>query len=110
LVKGLETFPRPWYNDRMSNKTLNGANKSASNTRKGSRGPRPIMTVAQLRENLLRDALAREIRKIDRKIAVNTRKRAAAQARVTDANAALENLNRIRAEFLAESNLAPKKA
>ena len=92
------------------NSNNNGATKSASNTRKGTRGPRPIQTVAQLRENLLRDALAREIRKIDRKIAVNTRKRSAAQARVNDANAALDNLARIRAEFLAESGLAPTKA
>jgi len=94
----------------MSKNSNNGATKSASNTRKGTRGPRPIQTVAQLRENLLRDALAREIRKIDRKIATNTRKRAAAQARVNDANAALDNLARIRAEFLAESGLAPTKA
>ena len=94
----------------MSKNSNNGATKSASNTRKGTRGPRPIQTVAQLRENLLRDALAREIRKIDRKIATNTRKRSAAQARVNDANAALDNLARIRAEFLAESGLAPTKA
>ena len=106
--KGLADRRTLGYNDRMSNKTLNGANKSASNTRKGSRGPRPIQTVAQLRENLLRDALAREMRKIDRKIAVTTRKRTAAQARVTDANAALEQLQKIRAEFLRESSLAPK--
>lgn len=93
----------------MSKISNNGTTKTASNpTRKGSRGPRPIQTVAQLRENLLRDALAREMRKIDRKIAVTTRKRTAAQARVTDANAALEQLQKIRAEFLRESNLAPK--
>ena len=92
----------------MKNSNNNGTTKTASNARKGSRGPRPIQTVAQLRENLLRDALAREIRKIDRKIAVNTRKRSAAQARVNDANATLDTLTRIRAEFLAESNLAPK--
>ena len=93
----------------MSKNSNNGTTKTASNpTRKGSRGPRPIQTVAQLRENLLRDALAREMRKIDRKIAVTTRKRTAAQARVTDANAALEQLQKIRAEFLRESNLAPK--
>ena len=91
----------------MSNKTLNnGTNKTASNnTRKGTRGPRPIQTVAQLRENLLRDALAREMRKIDRKISTTERKRAAAQARVTDANATLETLRKVRAEFLAESGL-----
>ena len=108
LVKGLETFPQPWYNDRMSKNSNTTNPVRTNNTRKGSRGPRPIQTVAQLRENLLRDALAREMRKIDRKIAVTTRKRTAAQARVTDANAALEQLQKIRAEFLRESSLAPK--
>lgn len=90
----------------MSNTLKNGTNKTASNnTRKGTRGPRPIQTVAQLRENLLRDALAREMRKIDRKISTTERKRAAAQTRVTDANATLETLRKVRAEFLAESGL-----
>ena len=89
--------------------TTNSVNTNRTNNTKGSRrGPRPIQTVAQLKENLLRDALAKEIKKIDRKIAVQNRKRAAAQARISDANTTLDRLAKIRAEFLAESGLAPK--
>ncbi|MGA1670546.1 MAG: hypothetical protein ACO39F_06630 [Candidatus Nanopelagicaceae bacterium] len=84
----------------------NGSTTRTTNpTRKGSRGPRPIQTVAQLRERLLRDAMAKELKKIDRKIATANRVRATAQARVTDANATLATLSKIRAEFLAESGL-----
>jgi len=86
----------------MNNKT-NTTN--ASTTRKGTRGPKPIQTVAQLRENLLRDALAREMRKIDRKLATASRKRSVAQKRVADANALIDTLTKIRAEFLSESGI-----
>ena len=92
----------------MANATNNGSTTRTNNTKGSRRGPRPIQTVAQLKENLLRDALAKEIKKIDRKIGVQTRKRAAAQARISDANATLDRLAKIRAEFLAESGLAPK--
>ena len=87
--------------------TTNSVNTNRT-TKSSRRGPKPIQTVAQLKENLLRDALAKEIKKIDRKIAVQNRKRAAAQARISDANATLDRLAKIRAEFLAESGLAPK--
>jgi len=91
---------------RMKNSTNNnGSTTRTTNTRKGSRGPRPIQTVAQLRENILRDALAREMKKIDRKIASAHRIRAKAQTRVNDANATLDTLAKIRAEFLAESGI-----
>ena len=89
----------------MSNNTKTVKNPARTTNRKG---PKPIQTVAQLKENLLRDALAKEIKKIDRKIAVQTRKRAAAQARISDANTTLDRLAKIRAEFLAESGLAPR--
>lgn len=105
LVKGLESLPPFGYNVGMKNSNNNGSTTRTPSTRKG---PRPIQTVAQLKENLLRDALAKEIKKIDRKIAVQNRKRAAAQARISDANTTLDRLAKIRAEFLAESGLAPK--
>ena len=92
----------------MANTTNNGNTTRTNNTKGSRRGPKPIQTVAQLKENLLRDALAKEIKKIDRKIAVQNRKRAAAQARISDANTTLDRLAKIRAEFLAESGLAPK--
>jgi hypothetical protein len=87
----------------------NSNSNNGSTTRTASRkGPKPIQTLAQLRESILRDALTKEMKKIDRKIATETRKRSVAQRRVNDANATLDNLNRIRAEFLAESGLLPK--
>ena len=67
----------------------NGSTTRTNNARKGTRGPRPIQTVAQLRENLLRDAVAKEMKKIDRKIAVEERKRSVAQKRVNAANTTL---------------------
>jgi hypothetical protein len=104
LVKGLESLPLFVYNVGMKNSNNNG-----STTRTPSRkGPKPIQTVAQLKENLLRDALAKEIKKIDRKIAVETRKRSAAQRRAADSTRALDSLAQIRADFLRESGLAPK--
>ena len=102
--KGLDSLPPSVYNVGMKNSNNNGST-TRTPTRKG---PKPIQTVAQLKENLLRDALAKEIKKIDRKLAVETRKRKVAQSRAADANAAIDNLHRIRAEFLRESGLAPK--
>ena len=85
---------------------MNSKNSNGSTTRTSSRkGPRPIQTVAQLRENLLRDALAKEMRKIDRKIAVCERKRKAAHQRAADATSALDTLNKLRADFLRESGV-----
>ena len=93
----------------MATTNNNASTVRTTNARAGSRrGPRPIQTVAQLKENLLRDALAKEIKKIDRKLAVATRKRAAANARAVDATRTIDSLTKIRAEFLAESGLAPK--
>jgi len=104
LVKGLESLPLFVYNVGMKNSNSNGST-TRTPTRKG---PKPIQTVAQLKENLLRDALAKEIKKIDRKIAVETRKRSAAQRRAADSTRALDSLAQIRADFLRESGLAPK--
>ena len=87
--------------------TTNSVNTNRT-TKSSRRGPKPIQTVAQLKENLLRDALAKEIKKIDRKLAVATRKRAAANARANDATRTIDSLTKIRADFLAESGLAPK--
>ena len=94
------------YNVGMKNSNgNNGSTTRTNNARKGTRGPRPIQTVAQLRENLLRDAVAKEMKKIDRKIAVEERKRSVAQKRVNASNNTLADLTRIRAEFLAESGI-----
>ena len=87
---------------KNSNNNASTVRTSKTGTRKG---PRPIQTVAQLRENLLRDAMAKELRKIDRKIAVEERKRSVAHKRAAASNDAIANLTKIRAEFLAESGV-----
>jgi len=86
----------------MSNKSNNGANKSASNARKGSRGPRPIMTVAQLREKLLREMMIKEGRKIERKITKMIKRENALKDRLYDTQTALDNLRITLAEFNKE--------
>ena len=90
----------------MSNKTHNTA--SPVRTPKSRKGPKPIRSVSELRESLLADMMSREMRKIDRKIAVNTRKRAAAHARANDATNEINRLTKIREEFIRESGVAPK--
>jgi hypothetical protein len=88
----------------MKNSNANGSTTRTPKT--GTRkGPRPIMTVAQLRDQLLRDAMTKELRKIDRKIAVEERKRKIAHQRAADANDSIVRLTKIRSEFLAESGI-----
>jgi hypothetical protein len=85
---------------------MKNSNNNGSTTRNTNRkGPKPIQSLAQLRENLLRDAVTREMRKIDRKITVQERKRKIAHQRAADATSELDALNKIRAEFLRESGL-----
>ena len=86
----------------MSKSNNNGATKSASNARKGSRGPRPIMTVAQLREKLLREMMIKEGRKIERKITKMIKRENALKDRLYDTQTALDNLRVRLAEFNAE--------
>jgi hypothetical protein len=83
----------------------NGSTTRTTNARKGTRGPRPIQTVAQLRESILRDAVVKEMKKIDRKLAVEERKRNLAHKRANAATDAIKRLEAIRAEFLRESGI-----
>ena len=85
----------------MSNKSNNGTNKTASN-RKGSRGPRPIMTVAQLREKLLREMLIKEGRKVERKIAKLLKREVQLKDRLHTTQTQLDNLRITLAEFNTE--------
>jgi hypothetical protein len=86
----------------MSNKSNNGTNKNASNARKGTRGPRPIMTVAQLREKLLREMLIKEGRKVERKIGKLLKREAQLQLKLDSTRTQLDNLRITLAEFNAE--------
>ena len=86
----------------MSKSNSNGTNKTASNPRKGSRGPRPIMTVAQLREKMLREMMTKELRKIDRKIGKLLKRDAALTMKLDTTRAQLDNLKIMRTEYAAE--------
>lgn len=91
---------RPCYNDRMSNKNANGTNKVASN--KGRKGPRPIVTVAQLREKLLKEMMVKEVRKIERKIGKLLKREVQLQDKLYATQTQLDQLKIMRAEYNAE--------
>jgi hypothetical protein len=82
--------------------TNNTRNVTSSNSRKG---PKPIQSLADLKANLLRAAVAKEMKKIDRKIAIEERKRNVAHKRANASTETLKELERIRAEFLRESGI-----
>jgi Rod binding domain-containing protein len=88
----------------MKNTNSNGTTKTATSTksRKGTRGPRPIMTVAQLREKMLREMMVKELRKIDRKIGKLVKRAEQLHDKMYDTQTALDNLKVMRAEFIAE--------
>jgi hypothetical protein len=85
----------------MSNKSNNGTNKSASN--KGRRGPRPIMTVAMLREKLLKELMIKETRKIERKITKLNRRENTLLAKLEATRLELASIREIRAQYDAEA-------
>ena len=86
----------------MSNKSNNGTNKNASNARKGTRGPRPIMTVAQLRDKMLREMMIKEGRKVERKIGKLLKREVQLQDKLHATQTQLDNLRITLAEFNAE--------
>ena len=86
----------------MSNKSNNGANKSASN--KGRRGPRPIMTVAMLREKMLKELMVKETRKIERKMTKLLRRERTLLAKLDATRLELDGIREIRAQYDAEAN------
>lgn len=85
----------------MSNKSSNnGTNKIASN--KGRKGPRPIMTVAQLREKMLKEMMVKELSKIDRKISKMIRRENDLRDKLYATQTQLDNLRTMRVEYTAE--------
>jgi len=69
------------------------------------RGRQPIKSLADVKASIMLEIISTEIGRIDSAIKSQTGKRATAQARVNDANAAIIKLNGIRAEFLKDSNI-----
>jgi len=86
----------------MSNKSNNGTNKVASN--KGRRGPRPIMTVAMLREKMLKELMVKETRKIERKMTKLLRRERTLLAKLDATRLELDGIREIRAQYDAEAN------
>ena len=86
----------------MSKSNNNGTNNPAPKSRKGSRGPRPIMTVAQLREKMLREMMVKELRKIDRKIGKLIKREVQLQDKLYATQTQLDNLKVMRCEYAAE--------
>ena len=85
----------------MNSKSNNGTNKSASN--KGRRGPRPIMTVAMLREKMLKELMVKETRKIERKLTKLLRRERTLLAKLDSTRIELDGLREIRAQYDAEA-------
>lgn len=106
LVKGLDCLPSFGYNDDMKTTTTNGNTTRTINGK--TKGPKPIQTLAQLKENILRDALAKEVKKIDKVLDRAEKQRRIAHAKVRSADETIQRIGLIRAEFLRESGLAPK--
>lgn len=84
----------------MSNKNANGTNKVASN--KGRKGPRPIMTVAMLREKMLREMMVKEVRKIERKMSRLVKRERQLEDKLATTIAQIDNLKILHTEYAAE--------
>jgi hypothetical protein len=85
----------------MSNKSNNnGMNKAASN--KGRKGPRPILTVAQLREKMLKEMMVKETRKLERKQAKLLKRNAQLTNKLEANERELEKLQGILHEYRVE--------
>ena len=86
----------------MSNKNgnNNGMTKNASN--KSRKGPRPIMTVAQLREKMLRELMVKETRKIERKIGKLLKREVQLKDKLYTTQTQLDGLRGALTEYKAE--------
>lgn len=87
----------------MSNKNNNGTNKNAPKTRKG---PKPIVSVAELRTRLLAEMMLKETRKIERKIDKLGRKRNKLEAQMHATDTQLDNLKIMLTEYRAANSMA----
>jgi len=87
----------------MKNKNSNGTTKTATST-KSRKGPRPIMTIAMLREKLLKEMLVKELRKIENKCGKLIRRKQLMQDKVYQMETQIANLQSMRIEYAAEVN------
>ncbi len=80
--------------------------RTTNSARKG--GPRPIRSVAELKSNLLQTAIAKEMKRIDRKLSRLQAQRAKAHAKANACTSSITELEKLRAEFLRETGVAAK--
>ena len=85
----------------MSNKSNN--NGSTTRTTKSRKGPKPIVSVAELRKRLLAEMMVKESRKIDRKISKLERKRVNLVASLHSTDTQLDNLRILATEYRNEA-------
>ena len=86
----------------MSNKSNNNGSTTRT-TNKSRKGPKPIVSVAELRKRLLAEMMVKESRKIDRKIGKLERKRANLIASLHATDTQLDNLKILATEYRAEA-------
>ena len=83
----------------MSKSNNNGTNKTAPKSRKG---PRPIMTVAMLREKMMREMMVKEVRKIERKMSRLVKRERQLEDKLATTIAQIDNLKILHTEYAAE--------
>lgn len=86
----------------MSNALNTVSSPVASNKKKG---PKPVRSLAEIQSDLMGDAVAHELRKIDRKIEVEKRKLDRALESASNAEDAIRALNALRAEFVMNTGV-----
>ena len=85
----------------MSNKSNNNGSTTRT-TNKSRKGPKPIVSVAELRKRLLAEMMVKESRKIDRKIVKLDRKRMRLIDQLNATDTQLDNLKILAAEYRAD--------
>lgn len=85
----------------MNSKSNN--NGSTTRTTKSRKGPKPIVSVAELRKRLLAEMMVKESRKIDRKISKLERKRVNLVASLHSTDTQLDNLRILATEYRNEA-------
>lgn len=86
----------------MNSKSSNNGSTTRT-TNKSRKGPKPIVSVAELRKRLLAEMMVKESRKIDRKISKLERKRVNLVASLHATDTQLDNLRILATEYRNEA-------
>jgi hypothetical protein len=85
----------------MSNELNTVSSPVASN----KKGPKPVRSLAEVQSNLMGNAVAHELRKIERKIEVERRKLDRALEAASECEDRIRHLNSLRAEFVMNTGV-----